>query len=122
MAGITFHYCWRWSLRSDVTSLWPYISDTDRFRAVTGFPAAKFTEEPLPEGGSRRVARFRMYGFPIVWIEQPFEWVRYREFHEAHDYEVGPLKSVRVAIRLEPRSDGGTDVTYEVWAKPGNIL
>jgi len=86
MAGITFHYCWRWSLRSDVASLWPFVSDSDRFRAVTGFPSAKFTEEPLPEGGSRRIARFRMYGFPIVWEEQPFEWIQNREFQEAHDY------------------------------------
>jgi adenylate cyclase len=122
MAGITFHYCFRWSLRSDVASLWPFVSDSDRFRAVTGFPSATFTEEPLPEGGSRRMARFRMYGFPIVWEEQPFEWIRNREFQEAHDYEVGPLKYVRVSVRLEPRPEGGTDLTYEVWARPGNIL
>jgi adenylate cyclase len=118
----TFHYCWRWSLRSDVASLWPFVSDTDRFRAVTGFPSAKFTEEPIPEGGSRRIGRFRMYGFPIVWEEQPFEWIRNREFQEAHDYQVGPLKSIRVSIRLEPRAGGGTDAIYEIWAKPGNIL
>jgi adenylate cyclase len=122
MPGITFHYCWRWSLRSDVASLWPFVADTDRFRAVTGFPPANFTEEPLPEGGSRRVARLRMYGFPIVWEEQPFEWIREREFIENHRYEVGPLKSIRVSIRLDPGSSGGSDVTYEVWAQPGNIL
>jgi adenylate cyclase len=122
MAGITFHYRWRWSLRSDVASLWPYVSDTDRFRAVTGFPAATFTEEPLPEGGSRRIGRLRKYGFPIVWEEMPFEWIREREFSEVHNYLVGPLKYIRISTRLEARDDGGTDLTYEVWARPGNVL
>jgi adenylate cyclase len=117
-----FHYRWKWSLKSDVASLWPYVTNTDRFRAVTGFPAATFTEEPLPEGGSRRIGRFRMYGFPLVWEEQPFEWIRERVMTEAQHYLEGPLKHVKVSIQLEPRAEGGTDLTYEVWAETGNIL
>ncbi len=116
------HYRWKWSLKSDVSSLWPYVTDTDRFRAVTGFPAATYTEEPQLEGGSRRFARFRMYGVPLVWEEEPFEWVREREMREEQRYLEGPLKTVKVSIQLEPRAEGGTDLIYEVWAEPANLL
>jgi len=122
MADPTFHYVWRWSLRSSPDKLWPFVSNTDRFRAATGFPPTQYTEEPIPTGGVRRMARFRMYGFPIVWEEQPFEWVLNRQFSETHNYTVGPLRYVHVHIRLDPRADGGTDLTYEVWARPGNTL
>src|SRR5947207_3365379 len=108
MARVTFHYHWAVSLRSSPASLWPILSDTDRLRAVAGFPAAKFTEEPLPEGGSRRMGRIHMYGFPIVWEELPFEWIREREFSEVMLYQVGPLSKVTINMRLKPRADGGT--------------
>src|SRR5262249_30200570 len=121
----TFHYRWRWGLRSDPASLWPYMSDTDHFRAVTGFPLAHFAEEPQPGGGSRRVGRLRMYGFPIEWEEDPSEWIINRELHETQRYRIGPLGLVKIHITLTPRtaSEGsGTWLTYEAWATPGNIL
>ncbi len=122
MAGLIDHYVWRWSLRSAPGRLWPFVSNTDRFRAATGFPPTQYTEEPIPAGGVKRTARIRMYGFPIVWEEQPFEWVLNREFSETHQYTVGPVRYLNVHIRLDPRADGGTDLTYEVWAQPGNAL
>src|SRR5579859_4893791 len=125
MTPPTFHYHWHWGLRSDPASLWPYVSDTDHFRAVTGFPLARFTEETRPEGGSRRIGRIRMYGVPIEWEEQPFEWVLNREVREVQRYRVGPLRELKMRLTLEPRpavEGGGTWLTYEVWVTPGNIL
>src|SRR5713226_6540111 len=122
MAGPTFHYRWTWSLQSTVELLWPLVSNTDQFRSATGFPAATWTEELTPEGDTRRVGRIQMYGFPIEWQEEPFEWIRHREVTDVQDYRIGPLKQVKVHIQLEPRSGGGTDVIYEVWATPGNVL
>src|SRR5258708_39052154 len=40
---ITFHYRWQWMLRSSVESLWDYVTDTDRVREATAFPAAGYT-------------------------------------------------------------------------------
>jgi class 3 adenylate cyclase len=122
MSSFTFHYSWRWALRSDAASLWPYISDTDRFNEVTGFPAPIYTEEPLPEGGSRRLARLRQYGFPLAWDDAPFEWVREQEFVAERHCTTGPLAYTRNVVRLLPRPDGGTDLTYEITARPGNVL
>src|SRR5262249_44583552 len=122
MAGLRFHYHWKWSLQADVESLWPFITDTDRLREDVGFPPATFTEETLPWGGTRRVGRIRMYGFPIVWEEEPFEWIRHRELSEVQAYRIGPLKSIKVRFELEPHAGGGTDLTFDIWAQPGNIL
>src|SRR5688572_33334358 len=99
---MTFHYHWKWSLQSSIDRLWPYISDTDRFRGATGFPAAIFTTETKPDGTTRRVGKIRMYGFPIVWEEDPMEWIRDREFSDLQRYRVGPLKELKVHVQLEP--------------------
>lgn len=122
MSKFTFHFRWRWALRSDPADLWPYVSDTDRFNEVTGFPAPVYTEEPLPEGGSRRLARLRQYGLPIAWYDAPFEWVREREFVAVRHVTTGPLAYTRNVVRLEPRAGGGTDLTYEITARVGNPL
>ncbi|MEP7284469.1 MAG: DUF5939 domain-containing protein [Chloroflexota bacterium] len=122
MAGPTFHYRWQWSLRSNVESLWAYVADTDRFRSATGFPPVTYTEEPLSEGGVHRIAHIRMYGLPIVWEEEPFEWILHREFTDIQKYSKGPLGYAKIHVELEPRSDGGTNIIYEVWVSPGNLL
>ncbi len=122
MTAMTFHYRWQWSLRSEVERLWPYVSDTERFNAATGAPPITYTEEPLAEGGSRRIAHTRMYGVPIVWEEAPFQWIRHQEVSETHQYRTGPLAWFKMQLRLSPRADGGTQLTYEVWAQPANVL
>ena len=44
------------------------------------------------------------------------------EFTSERFYSTGPLGYTRTVARLEPRPDGGTDLIYEVWARPGNLL
>jgi len=122
MAKYTFHYRWKLSLQSSVENLWPYISDTDQFRAAIGFPAATYVVEESSDGEIHRIGHIRFYGFPIVWEEEPFEWIRFQEIIDTQHYRVGPLSYVKVHIRLEPRSDGGTNLSYDVLARPGNVL
>ena len=74
--GPRFQYRWRWALRSDAARLWPLVSDTGHFNEATGIPPIKYTELPVPTPEARRIGRVRMYGFPIVWQEEPFEWVQ----------------------------------------------
>jgi class 3 adenylate cyclase len=120
--SMTFHYYWKWSLKSSPEQLWPYVSNTDRFRASTGFPSAKYTEEVQPDGSVKRIGRLRIYGFPFVWEEEPFEWVRNREVVDTQRYSVGAMGHLQIRLRLERRGDGGTDVYYDVAARTGNIL
>jgi class 3 adenylate cyclase len=123
--GPTFHYHWRWALRSDPASLWPYVSDTGHFNEAAGVPPIAYTELPNPTPEARRTGRIRMYGFPIVWQEEPFEWVQNQTMHEIRHYTIGPIGDFDVRIVLEPRpisEGGGTWLTYDVSAAPGNIL
>src|SRR5450432_1380646 len=122
MAKFTFHYQWKMSLQSSVESLWPYVSDTDQFRAAISFPAATYIMEEAPDGLLRRIGHIHYYGFPIEWEEDPFEWIRLKDIVDTQHYRVGPLRYVKVHITLESRSEGGTDLTYDVLASPANLL
>ncbi len=119
---LNFHYRWQWTLRASVEDIWDYVTDSDRFREATGFPAAKYTDELRPDGTTRRKGRMRMYGFPIEWHEDPFQWIRHQEMIDTQYYYVGPLSYIRLNLQVERQPGGGTRVTYEVWARPGNIL
>ncbi|HLY28332.1 MAG TPA: DUF5939 domain-containing protein [Aggregatilineales bacterium] len=119
---ITFHYRWQWILRSSVESLWDYVTDSDRYREATAFPAAIYTDEQRPDGSTRRIGRLRMYGMPIEWEEEPFEWVRHQDMIDTQNYRIGPLSYVRVHLQLERRPEGGTLLTYAATVRPGNIL
>ncbi len=123
--GLMFNYRWRWALRSDPEKLWPYMSDTGHFNQASGIPPIKYTELPVPTPEARRTGRVRMYGFPIEWQEEPFEWVQNKTMHEIRHYTVGPIGDFEVHMTLEPRQiseGGGTWITYEIGANPGNVL
>src|SRR5436853_4512108 len=124
-----FHYRWEFKLESSPEQLWPLVADTNRFNRDTGVPAVESLSEP-PSGkrNLRRRMRLSAFGIPVEWEEQPFEWVRPHRFGVVRRYSKGPMSELRVRVELEPRakpegeSQTGTKLTYEVWAKPKNIL
>jgi len=59
---------------------------------------------------------------PVEWEEQPFEWVRPERFGVERVYSKGPMARMRVLVELKSSDDGGTHLTYDVWATPRNIL
>jgi class 3 adenylate cyclase len=62
------------------------------------------------------------FGVPVEWEEQPFEWVRPFRFGVERRYLKGPVAEMRVLAELQPRDEGGTKLTYQVWAMPRNAL
>ncbi len=116
-----FYYKWEWNLPATPENLWPLVSDTNRFNQDTGLEALDFNE-PSPTGMGRRL-RFRRLGLvPVEWDESPFEWVYGRRFGVVRHYTQGPVAEMRVLTTLEPTGDGHTHLTYEVWARPKNLL
>jgi class 3 adenylate cyclase len=129
-----FHYRWEFDLDSSPEQLWPLIADTNRFNRDTGVPAV----EPVPTDGqtlknARRRLRLSVFGIPVEWEELPFEWTRPRRFGVTRRYSKGPITELRVLVELTPRQVAsetlagshqlaGTKVSYQVWAKPGNII
>src|SRR5213594_1643803 len=122
-----FHYRWEFDLKSSPEQLWPLVADTNRFNRDTGVPSVEMVNLQAGRNARRRM-RLSAFGIPVEWGEQPFEWVRPHRFGVVRRYSKGPMSELRVRVELEPRANAenesqtGTKLTYEVWAKPKNIL
>lgn len=133
-----FHYRWEFDLESSPEQLWPLVADTNRFNRDTGVPVVETLANPgAGLKNARRRLRLSVFGIPVVWEEQPFEWVRPQRFGVVRRYSKGPMEELRVLAELVPRekspadapprpSDAepqpGTKLIYQVWAKPKNVL
>ncbi len=117
------HYRWEWRLKSSPEALWSLISDTDRFNRDAGLPSLeKRTAERERLVNARRRLRLFRFGIPVEWEEEPFEWVRPYRFGVVRRYLSGPVAEMRVRVELAPESGGGTQLIYQVWARPRNLL
>jgi len=118
-----FHYRWQYDLKASPEELWPFVADTNRFNRDTGVPAVAAVDDKQHRlRNARRRLRFSVFGLPVEWEEQPFEWVRLSRFGVTRNYSKGPIAELRVIAELSPRSDGGTRLTYQVWARPKSLL
>lgn len=122
MSNREFHYRWKFDLKSSPERLWPFIADTNRFNRDTGVPKVDVEKDDKRRPNARRKVRLSIYGMPIEWEEQPFEWVKPVRFGIERVYSKGPMSRLRVRAELNEKSDGGTDLTYELWATPRNLL
>jgi hypothetical protein len=120
MAYHEFHYRWEYDLKSDPEHLWPFVADTNRFNRDTGLPSVDSVTEK--KSGRRPRVRFSIFGLPVEWEEQPFEWLRPARFGITRHYFKGPMAELRVLLELSPRAEGGTKLVYQVWARPRNLL
>jgi class 3 adenylate cyclase len=119
MAYPEFHYRWTWQLRSSPEALWPLVADTNRFNRDTGVPNLERRGDPTaPLTNARRRVGLTRLGVAIEWEEEPFEWTRPFRFGVMRRYLRGPVATMRVLVEMTPRSDGGTDLVYQVWARP----
>jgi len=117
-----FHYKWEFDLRSSPEELWPFVANTNRFNRDTGVPPVEEAGDGKPRINARRRLRLRVLGFvPVEWEEQPFEWVRPFRFGVVRRYLTGPMAEMRVLANLEPKTAGGTHLTFEVFARRGGI-
>ena len=123
MASREFHYRWEYDLKSSPEQLWPFVADTNRFNRDTGVPSLEVDGEQLPpSSGLRRRLRLSVFGVPIEWEEEPFEWIRPARLSGTRRYTKGPVAELRVLVELLPRAAGGTKLIYQVWAKPKSPL
>jgi class 3 adenylate cyclase len=118
-----FHYHWRYDLKSSPEKLWSFVADTNRFNRDTGVPSLE--DDPGKRQrlrNARRRLRLSFLGLPVEWEEQPFEWVRPARFGVTRTYTRGPVEELRVLAELTPKSAGGTELSYQVWARPKSLL
>jgi len=117
-----FHYRWEYDLKSSPEKLWPFVADTNRFNRDTNVPAVEVEPAKGRLRNARRRVRLSIFGMPVEWEEQPFEWVRPIRFGVKRTYSKGPVAEMRALAELSPRADGGTRFTYDVSVKPKSLL
>jgi adenylate cyclase len=113
-----FHYRWEYDLQSSPEKLWPLVADTNRFNRDAGVPAV----EVQGSTGNARRLRLTKFGISVEWEEQPFEWIRPYRFGVVRRYTKGPVREMRVQAELTAKPEGGTKLSYEVWAQSRNPL
>jgi len=116
-----YHKRWEFDLKSSPERLWPFIADTNRFNRDTGVPPIQVEPGQKRLPNARRKVRLSIYGLPVEWEEQPFEWVKPFRFGVERVYSKGPLARLRMLAQLTPTAEGGTHLIYEVWSTPRNI-
>lgn len=117
-----FHYRWEYWLKSDPERLWSFVADTNRFNRDTGVPSIVEGESRQRLRNARRRLRLSFLGLPVEWEEQPFEWIRPARFGVTRKYIKGPVAELRVLAELKPQTGGGTQLSYQVWARPKSLL
>ncbi|HET9479462.1 MAG TPA: adenylate/guanylate cyclase domain-containing protein [Pyrinomonadaceae bacterium] len=115
------HKRWEFDLKSSPERLWPFIADTNRFNRDTGVPEIEVDAAHKPLRNARRKVRLSLYGVPVEWEEQPFEWVKPFRFGIERIYHKGPLARLRVLAELTPNTSGGTHLVYQLWSTPRNL-
>ncbi|MEN3326724.1 MAG: hypothetical protein V7638_1531 [Acidobacteriota bacterium] len=114
------HKRWEFDLKSSPERLWPFIADTNRFNRDTGVPEVEVDAAQKQLRNARRKLRLSIYGLPVEWEEQPFEWVKPARFGIERVYSKGPMARLRVLAELTPNA-GGTHLIYQVWSTPRNL-
>src|SRR5262245_52898723 len=117
-----YHYRWVFDLKSSPEQLWPFVADTNRFNRDTGVPEVEVQTGGKSLRNARRRLRFSFHGVPVEWEERPFDWVKPERFGIERNYSKGPIKQLRVLVELQPKVQGGTTMTYEIWATPRNAI
>src|SRR5262245_35819657 len=117
-----FHFQWTFEFQATPEELWPLVADTNRFNRDTRVPRLEIDPGQKRLPNARRRARFSIYGMPIEWEEQPFEWVKPYRFGVERIYSTGPMARMKMLAELTPIENGRTKLTYQLWATPRNIV
>ena len=122
MAYREFHYRWEFDLQSSPEALWPLVANTNRFNRDTGVPPVEQADNGEEIVNARRRLRLFVFGLPVEWEEQPFEWIKPFRFGVVRRYRKGPMAEMRVLAELAPNDNGGTHLTFQVFAQPKSLL
>ena len=117
-----FHFQWTFEFKASPEQLWPFVADTNRFNRDTKVPRLDIDSAGKRLPNARQRVRLSIYGMPIEWEEQPFEWVKPRRFGVERIYSKGPMARMRALAELTETQSGGTKLSYDVWATPRNVL
>lgn len=93
---------WTWEFEATPKRLWTYLADTDWVNEHAGLPRIRARYEPLPGGGTRRFASFRVGPLNVEWEERPVVWLAPAFYEIERIYRSGPLARFFTRTTLEP--------------------
>lgn len=103
--------------RSDASSLWKLLTDTDRTNRAIGM--ARIELSPLENAtAARYLVKTSLGGFDVEYEERPYEWVYLQHFKILRRMRSGPVEWIEMSQRLEPLDRGGTRVTMRLSLRP----
>ena len=111
-----------WMLASSPASLWPLVSNTDRFNRAADLPPITYETITESDGRIRKFGQFRLAGMKVRWEEHPFEWIEGQRFSVLREFPAGPFKWFMSTVELEPHPDGGTHLKHHVKIEPRNVV
>lgn len=85
-------------------ALWPLVANTESLNRELGLPAVTYEYIPLPDGGTKILARARSLGRSLEWVEHPFEWVSPREYVVEREFLQGPFRRYCTGTKLIPEN------------------
>ncbi|MCL4867938.1 MAG: adenylate/guanylate cyclase domain-containing protein [Anaerolineae bacterium] len=115
------HYQWQWLLKADLNDLWPLVADTNHFDQDAGMTPVSVVGDP-PFANGRRRLQLELLGQRLLFVQEPFEWVAPYQFGVTRHFARGPVADYRVQLMLTLQAEGGTLLTYQLWARPRSLI
>ena len=112
---------WTWHLKASPASLWPVLSDTNRFNEAAGLPSYQLEETPRADGSVLRIGRGHIGFFNLIWEELPWDWIVGRRFEQIRRFRNGPFRSFGAALELAPDA-AGASVAYTLTVEPRGLV
>ena len=98
---------------SSPDQLWPVVTDTDRLNQLSGMSAIEM--EPIQDAGAARyLVRTSLDGFPVSYLEFPYQWQRPSWYAVRREMQSGPTAWLQMRFDLQHAQDGGTEFTLEL--------
>jgi adenylate cyclase len=109
-------------LKSTPVDLWPLVSNTDRLNRALGMPVNSSGGSD-PVDYSQQISA-RLFGLPLRWREEPFDYVDSRGYEVVREFHTGPFTRFQGGLRMAPAGGGTAATLYGSfwprwsWARP----
>jgi class 3 adenylate cyclase len=111
----------KWQIQSSALSIWPFISDTERFNQAIDLPPVIIEENELEDGRVERFEKMTLYGMNVRWKFTPYNWIYGQIYTQNRVYTHGPFKNLKLQIKLI-ENDNGTLISYKISYIPRNFF
>jgi len=97
-------------LASPPLDLWPLVSNTDRLNRALGMPENSSGGSD-PVDYSQQISA-RLFGLPLRWREEPFDYVDARGYEVVREFHTGPFTRFQGGLRMKASGTGTSATLY----------